>query len=318
MNYVTFTKQLPLGIQDPILIKKEESPEIIPKITVEPIQDNSVNNEDVIIGNSNYDISKSLEQLFADNGIAIKVTSGFRPNSKTAQGRTSNHSRKDQYGRSLAYDIKPLDGDWNKLKQAMVQNDEIRNYFEKRGLGVIDETIAANMAKTNATGKHFHIGPDQWAQDTWKKWLVQYSKKGNKLIPRGKSGIVIPSRDVKNRIANWEGSDIVNNTSHNQETIYWNQISPNLSKLNQQQQDVLYDSLYNATPSYRKLIIPVLKQYNPNNHDQWIDNIGKALNQFPSQGGLKSRVKWRINTWDTSHPFRSNIQIPLAGNETLE
>lgn len=244
-----------------------------------------------------YDTTKSIEQLFKDNNIDIIVTSGFRQNAKTKQGRVSNHSRKDQYGRSLAYDIKPADGNWDKLKQAIITNPEIRNYFKENNIGILDETTPDMMARTGATGKHYHIGPDSIAVANWSKW-IQSGKSGTKLIAR-------PSNLIKQKISKWEGSSMSTNTPHSQEIAYWNQISPNLNKLNQQQQDVLYDSLYNATPSYRRLIVPILKQYNPNS--QWFNTMENALSQFPNKGGLKDRVQWRIDSWRTSKPF-TNIE----------
>lgn len=53
----------------------------------------------------------------------------------------------------------------------MINNPLIRYYFSKRGLGVLDETTPDMMARTGATGKHFHIGPDKLAIQTWNEWI---------------------------------------------------------------------------------------------------------------------------------------------------
>ena len=53
----------------------------------------------------------------------------------------------------------------------MISNPLIRYYFSKKGLGVLDETSPSMMARTGATGKHFHIGPDRLALETWNKWI---------------------------------------------------------------------------------------------------------------------------------------------------
>ena len=121
--------------------------------------------------NKEYDLSKNIEELFKDAGIKVRVTSSYRPGSRTSSGKTSWHSIKDEYGNSRAYDIVPIDGNFNSLREAMINNPLVKYYFSKKGLGVLDETSPSMMAKTGATGKHFHIGPDRLALETWNKWI---------------------------------------------------------------------------------------------------------------------------------------------------
>ena len=121
--------------------------------------------------NKEYDLSKNIEELFKDAGIKVRVTSSYRPGSRTSSGKTSWHSIKDEYGNSRAYDIVPIDGNFNSLREAMINNPLVKYYFSKKGLGVLDETSPSMMAKTGATGKHFHIGPDKLALETWNKWI---------------------------------------------------------------------------------------------------------------------------------------------------
>lgn len=169
LNYVTYT---------PIPIKDISYPDIldIPEPN-KPTVSNDLEYSDISSENyleddtEEYDISKSIEDLFKDAGIDIEITSSYRPGATTKSGRTSWHSVKDKYGNSRAYDIKPTNGDFQALKNAMINNPLIRYYFSKRGLGVLDETTPDMMARTGATGKHFHIGPDKLAIQTWNEWI---------------------------------------------------------------------------------------------------------------------------------------------------
>ena len=169
LNYVTYT---------PIPIKDISYPDIldIPEPN-KPTVSNDLEYSDTSSENyleddtEEYDISKSIEDLFKDAGIDIEITSSYRPGATTKSGRTSWHSVKDKYGNSRAYDIKPINGDFQALKNAMINNPLIRYYFSKRGLGVLDETTPDMMARTGATGKHFHIGPDKLAIQTWNEWI---------------------------------------------------------------------------------------------------------------------------------------------------
>lgn len=169
LNYVTYT---------PIPIKDISYPDIldIPEPN-KPTVSNDLEYSDTSSENyleddtEEYDISKSIEDLFKDAGIDIEITSSYRPGATTKSGRTSWHSVKDKYGNSRAYDIKPTNGDFQALKNAMINNPLIRYYFSKRGLGVLDETTPDMMARTGATGKHFHIGPDKLAIQTWNEWI---------------------------------------------------------------------------------------------------------------------------------------------------
>lgn len=169
LNYVTYT---------PIPIKDISYPDIldIPEPN-KPTVSNDLEYSDTSSENyleddtKEYDISKSIEDLFKDAGIDIEITSSYRPGATTKSGRTSWHSVKDKYGNSRAYDIKPINGDFQALKNAMINNPLIRYYFSKKGLGVLDETTPDMMARTGATGKHFHIGPDKLAIQTWNEWI---------------------------------------------------------------------------------------------------------------------------------------------------
>lgn len=174
LNYVTYTpirrESIPsLTISDiPKPVIKREREESTISIVETPSFEY---NDDSYNDYEEYNLSKDIEELFKDAGIKVRVTSSYRPGSRTSSGKTSWHSIKDEYGNSRAYDIVPIDGNFDSLREAMISNPLIRYYFSKKGLGVLDETSSSMMAKTGATGKHFHIGPDRLALETWDKWI---------------------------------------------------------------------------------------------------------------------------------------------------
>lgn len=112
-------------------------------------------------------LASEIQKLFDENGIQAKITSGKRkPGQAGKAGVRSNHV----YGNAV--DIVPVEGQtFDQLKQAMLSNDNVRNFFKYNSLGVLDETNPATMRQTGATGKHFHIGPDSNAVLTWNQWL---------------------------------------------------------------------------------------------------------------------------------------------------
>lgn len=99
----------------------------------------------------------TIVQMFADAGIGIRVTSGYRANAKTKQGHVSHHSTGN------AIDIVPTDGDFSQLEIKLSKHPEIINYMRQHGLGILRETTPDAMRRTGATGKHWHIGPDRSA-----------------------------------------------------------------------------------------------------------------------------------------------------------
>lgn len=130
---------------------------------------------------SSYEAT-SLQELITQESLPIKITSSHRPGDKTKQGRPSHHSRKDQYGNSMAYDIVPYfngkvdnsDEGFEKLRKSIMGNKRVVKWFTDHGFGLLDETVPAIMQRTGATGKHFHIGPDRIALQGWNNLLNQY------------------------------------------------------------------------------------------------------------------------------------------------
>lgn len=148
-----------------LMVKQTEESPVQEELIIEPIVTTPQKEK-----KKTYDHTISLEQLLKNIGANARITSGYRHNSKTKQGRVSHHSRKDQWGQSMAHDIVAIDGDFEKLKKQLIESPEAQNWFAKRGYGVLDETTSAMLAKTGGTGKHFHIGPDQLAIRTWNEW----------------------------------------------------------------------------------------------------------------------------------------------------
>ena len=108
------------------------------------------------------DMNLSFPELLKQEGIDITVTSSYRPNAKTKSGHNSHHSYMTEYG-SGAVDIVPTDGDFEKLKKRIYSNQRIVSWLVNHNIGILEETTPEVMNKTGATGKHFHVGPDQWA-----------------------------------------------------------------------------------------------------------------------------------------------------------
>lgn len=119
----------------------------------------------------------SLPDLLKQEGVHAYITSGYRPGAKTSSGKTSNHSIEGG-----AYDIKPSEGyTWKDLTKEIYSNKKIRDWMEEHGWGILEETDAATMKKTGATGPHWHFGPDSAAISNWRKRRIEYGEKGFKF-----------------------------------------------------------------------------------------------------------------------------------------
>ena len=124
---------------------------------------------------------QSVIDKFNDYGISIRVTSGLRPGAVTSSGKQSFHSTGD------AIDITPGEGEtWDTLKTKLKSNPELVEWMQSQGYGILDETDPHTMARTNATGAHWHIGKDKNAVNGLLKLLA---KKGTVL--KAKEGVVL-------------------------------------------------------------------------------------------------------------------------------
>lgn len=125
--------------------------------------------------NSNL-ANMSFEDLVKTYNLPIQISSGYRGKNgfrggKTKSGKQSNHNKLDEHGHPMAYDIQPLvngkvdksDSAFANLRNILANNQDVKEWFKMRNWGILDETTPQMMAKTGATGKHFHIGPDRAA-----------------------------------------------------------------------------------------------------------------------------------------------------------
>ena len=125
--------------------------------------------------NSNL-ANMSFEDLIKTYNLPIQISSGYRSKNgfrggKTKSGKQSNHNKLDEHGHPMAYDIQPLvngkvdksDSAFANLRNILANNQDVKEWFRMRNWGILDETTPQMMAKTGATGKHFHIGPDRAA-----------------------------------------------------------------------------------------------------------------------------------------------------------
>lgn len=131
------------------------------------------------IGKSNKE-TISLPNLLKQEGVDFTITSSYRPNAVTKSGHKSNHSIEGG-----AYDIKPANGKtFEDLKNEIYSNPTIVQWMNDHGWGIIEETTPEVMAKTGATGKHWHFGPDSMGVENFKKRLEEYNK-----VQKGEQGL---------------------------------------------------------------------------------------------------------------------------------
>ena len=123
----------------------------------------------------------SLPDLLKQQGIDFTITSSYRPNAVTKSGHKSNHSIEGG-----AYDIKPANGkSFEDLKEQIYSNPTIVQWMNDHSWGIIEETTPEVMAKTGATGKHWHFGPDSMGVQNFKKRLEEYNNK----VEKGEQGL---------------------------------------------------------------------------------------------------------------------------------
>lgn len=119
-------------------------------------------------------LSEEIKQLFKDTGINAKITSA-----KRKPGEAGNAGSKSHHVYGNAVDIVPTgDETFDTLKRKLLTNPKVVQFFYENGLGILDETDPQTMALTGATGKHFHIGPDRKARNTWLNWTNLYENFG--------------------------------------------------------------------------------------------------------------------------------------------
>lgn len=118
---------------------------------------------------------QGLLDAFADAGISLRITSGTRPGARTKQDKQSWHA----LGRAL--DVTPIEGQtFEDLAEAIRNSPDLIAYMRDHGYGIYDETTPEALQRTNGTGAHWHLGPDQNA-------IL-----GLEAILKGKRGLKVP------------------------------------------------------------------------------------------------------------------------------
>ena len=128
--------------------------------------------------NDNVSYDLTLPELLTNEGFQFRVSSGYRPNARTYQGKTSNHSLGDASNPG-AYDIVPLATSYDEFEQRLYSNPRVLAWLDKKGWGTLKENALLNgkrgflrtdgtFANTGASGNHFHFGPDKGALE-WKE-----------------------------------------------------------------------------------------------------------------------------------------------------
>lgn len=115
-------------------------------------------------------IYETLPQMLKKAGLDVKVTSGYRKAGKA--GKAGNMSWHPKHG---AVDIVPHGNTtFEDIEKAVLTNPEIKSYMLTNGYGYLDETNRSKegktlMAKTGATGNHFHFGKDTSARNNYQR-----------------------------------------------------------------------------------------------------------------------------------------------------
>jgi len=128
----------------------------------------------------------SFPELLKQEGINISVTSTFRKNAKTKQGRTSHHSHNDEWGHPAAIDFRAADGNTDKLLNDIYSNPRIVAWLINHKKGIIEETSkhskireSTGADKTAPGGDLLHVGPDRLALQMSRAWGLDYNANYN-------------------------------------------------------------------------------------------------------------------------------------------
>lgn len=130
--------------------------EITPKVTTTSSKERG---KATYKGNINVGNMQEVIDRFLDAGMNIRITSGVR-----VAGAVGKAGNKSHHVRGNAIDITPGEGEtWESLRAKIKADPEFKQWMRDHKIGIIDETDPKTMAKTGATGAHWHVGPDQWA-----------------------------------------------------------------------------------------------------------------------------------------------------------
>lgn len=150
-------------------------PEPVVETVPEPAPAAVVYNPSSLIRTDIEDLLRA-EGITSVNGKSIKFGNKALRAANAKYGvKNSHHKERDPHtGNANARDISIVGGtdkDYADFRAMLLANDRVRSWFSAKNWGIINEITPAAMRRTNATGRHFHFGPDQWARRTWRGWL---------------------------------------------------------------------------------------------------------------------------------------------------
>lgn len=135
---------------------------IIQQVMTTPLGKHTFKHKNIKVGNM-----QALLDEAAKYGISFRITSGVRSGAKTKQGRMSHHAAGN------AIDITPIPGEtYEDLRNKIRNNPGFVKWMQEHGYGIYDETTPEVMARTGASGAHWHIGPDRVAVEGLKQMLI--------------------------------------------------------------------------------------------------------------------------------------------------
>lgn len=300
----------------------------------------------------------SLEELIKEENLPIKITSGFRGSNsfrggRTAKGTRSNHNRVDEHGHSMAYDIVPINRDFNDLKKIIYNNKRLLKWLDDRGYGILDESNPETMKKTGATGKHFHIGPDSSALAEHKQNKDRFTmmarvggilrmQNGGQFVSytptkSRQSSLEDPSKTINadiniDRILNqpksYEQSGFdISNSSISDVPDGWD--IPKVERsLNQQRQTTANRVMQNSREEFKQRLIRFIKEHegiglhNVKGDKGGLTNTGITLSTFKSYGTDKNqdgkideKDLAKLNNTDWENIFTKNFWDKVGGDK---
>ena len=277
-----------IGIDDTVFDTYQQLPEL-PQFPIETPSEQTpteIPSED----------TRSLYQLIQDENLPMKITSGYRKNSITKSGHKSNHSKLNDLGFPMAYDVQPTfgksDEDFARLKEILYQNPAFMKWITDQKMGILSEVSPSARKRFGATGKNLHIGQDPGALRQMQQDLVQYAAKGTKF-----------KELYKSYLFNWDTPDFQVPELELPEQQYLSDIldmyNPNESDDNMQNDiDHIFGQTSNKFEEFAGVMIPIFeKALKDNNIETTKDNLYNLVRQaaLESNYGLSPRGKNKFN-----------------------
>ena len=113
------------------------------------------------------------ENITQINGKPIKFGSKQLRTSDVGSPDSWHRKTDADTGNASARDISIVGGttkDYADFKNILLNNQNVQNWMQAKGWGIINEITSEILSQTKGTGNHFHFGPDSWARNTWRAW----------------------------------------------------------------------------------------------------------------------------------------------------